>query len=138
MSSPRKDLERGRAQLDRARGQLVVLRPDQSGRHVTRDVDDEFTTDAAGRLVGIWRIRLVDDDLGDPVAISDVQEDQLPVIAPPMDPPGKAGAGARVGRAQLAAGVRAVGRGKARGRGRHGGRIVAVPSDLTVRRRRPV
>ena len=56
------------------------------------------------RLATAWavrRVRPVDDDLGDPVPVAEVEEDQLAVVPPAMDPAGQAGLAARVGRAQL-------------------------------------
>ena len=68
------------------------------------------------RLAASWatgRVHLVDDDLRDAVPIAQVQEDQLAVVAPPMDPAGQAGARPCVGGAELPARVRAIGRGEA-------------------------
>ena len=36
--------------------------------------------------MGERRLGRVDDDLGDPVAIAEVEEDQLAVVAPAVDP----------------------------------------------------
>ena len=125
----RQDLERCRAQLDVAGGELVVLRSGQAGRDLTGDVDDEFAADAAGDLVDVGRVRPVDDDLGDPVPIPDVQEDELTVIPSPMDPPGQAGWGTRVGGAERAAGMRSIRRGEAGGRLGHRRRMVVGRHD---------
>ena len=67
-------------------GQLGVLGAGQAQRDRTLDGHDELGTDPAGLLVGGRRVRLVDDDLGDPVPVAQVQEDQLAVVAPPVDP----------------------------------------------------
>jgi len=74
--------------------------------------------------VGGGRIGLVDDDLGEAVAIAQVQEDQLAVIASAMDPAGQVHLRAGITGAQLATGVGPVGRGKAGVVG-HGRGIVA-------------
>ena len=66
-----------------------------------------------GDGVGLGRLGPVDDDLGDPVAVAQVEEDQLPVVAAAVDPAGQAGVTAGVGRPQLARGVRPIGRGEA-------------------------
>ena len=120
------DLDVGRLELDRAGRQLRVLRAGQAQRDGALDHHDELGADAAGLRVGVGRIGLVDDDLGDPVAVAQVEEDQLAVVAPAVDPAGQPGGRARVGRAELAAGVRAVGRGEARLGVGHGRRIVAA------------
>ena len=54
------------------------------------DGDDELAADPAGDLVGLGRVRLVDDDLGDAVAVAKVEEDQLAVVATAVDPAGQA------------------------------------------------
>ena len=91
------DLEGGRLDLDRARRKRLVLGPGQPRRDRSLDRHDELGPDPAGRRMGGGRIGLVDDDLGDPVAISQVQEDQLAVIAPAVDPAREARGVARVG-----------------------------------------
>ena len=60
----------------------------------------------------LGRVGRVDDDLGDPVAVAEVEEDQLAVVAAAVDPAREACRRAGVGRAQGAAGVRPVGRGE--------------------------
>ena len=67
--------------------------------------------------MGLGRVGLVDDDLGQPVAVAQVEEDELAVVAAPMDPAGQPGGRAGIGGAQLAAGVGPVGRGEAGGEG---------------------
>ena len=69
----------------------------------------------------------VDDDLGDPVPVAQVEEDQLAMVAAPMDPAGEAGLAARVGRPQRAAGVGPIGRREAGAGVGHGRRIVREP-----------
>ena len=67
---------------------------------------------------------LVDDDLGDAMTVTDVQEDQLAVVAASVDPAGQARLDARIGRAQMTGSVRAVGRGETGGSVRHGRQMV--------------
>ena len=50
----------------------------------------------------------IDDDLGDPVPIAQVEEDQLAVVAAAMNPARQAGVVTGVGRAEGAAGMRPV------------------------------
>jgi hypothetical protein len=47
----------------------------------------------------------IDDDLGDPVPVAQVEEDQVAVVAPAMDPARQPGDGPRVGGSQRAAGM---------------------------------
>ncbi len=54
------------------------------------------------------RFRRVDDDLGDPVPVAQVEEDELAVVTAAVDPAGQARADACVRSAQLAAGMAAV------------------------------
>ena len=56
----------------------------------------------------LGRVRRVHDDLGDPVPVAQVEEDELAVVAAAVDPAGQARAAARVGGTQLAAGMAAV------------------------------
>ena len=111
------DLDVGRLELDGAGRQLRVLGAGQPLRDRPRDRDDELGADPAGRRVGLGRVGLVDDDLGDPVAVAQVEEDQLAVVAPAVDPAGQPRGRAGVAETELAAGVRAVGRGEARALG---------------------
>ncbi len=80
--------------------------------------DHELRPDPAGDCVGVRLLGPVDDDLGDPVAVAEVEEDEVAEVAPTMDPAGKLRRRARIGRPQLAAGMGAIGRGEARGRRR--------------------
>ena len=105
-----------------------------------RDRDDELAPDPAGDRVRLGRVGLVDDDLGDPVAVAQVQEDELAVVAPAMDPAGEARRRSRRRRRAAARGVGAIGRGEAGGRGRHGPRMVFGPviaSETTPAQSRP-
>ena len=70
------DLDVGRLELDLAGRQLRVLGARQARRDGARDRHDELGADPAGRRVGLGRIGLVDDDLGDPVAVAQVEEDR--------------------------------------------------------------
>ena len=118
------DLEVRGAELDLAGRELLVLGAGQAFRDRAAHGQDELRADAAGLLVGGRVFGLVDDDLGDPVAVAQVQEDQLAVVASPMDPAREAGVGARVGCPQLPVGMSAVGRGETAGGCIHGRRIV--------------
>ena len=118
------DLEVGRAQLDLAGRQARVLGPGETAGDLARDGDDELAAHPAGDLVGLRGVGLVDDDLGEAVAVAQVQEDQLAVVAAPVDPAGQPGVRAGIGRPQLAGGVGPIRRGEAGGRGRHGPRMV--------------
>ena len=120
------DLDLGRLELDRAGRELRVLRAGQPRRDGPGDHDDELGADPAGDRVRGRGIRLVDDDLGDPVPIAQVEEDQLAVVTAAVDPARQARGGTRIADPQLAAGVGPVGRGEARGGVAHGRRIVAA------------
>ena len=72
--------------------------------------------------MGVRLLGPVDDDLGDPVAVAEVEEDQLAVVAAAMDPARQAGGRPGVGGPQRAAGVGPVGRGEA-----VGGRVGRAP-----------
>ena len=84
--------------------------PGRRARDVAGDRDDELAADAAGDRVGVRLLRLVDDDLGDAVAVAQVEEDQLAVVAAAVDPARQPRVGARVGRP---AGRRRCGSGRA-------------------------
>ncbi len=120
----RQDAHLQAAKFDRAGRQPGVLRAGQPRCHLTDDLDHELATDATADLVCLRRVVAVDDDLGDPVPVAQVQEDQLPVIPAPVDPAGQARAATRVGRAERPAGMRPIGRGEAGGGVGHGRRIV--------------
>ena len=108
------DLEVGRLDFDGARRQLVVLGAGQTQRDGPRHGHHELGADAAGLFVGRRSVRLVDDDLSQPVAVAQVQEDQLTVVAPPVDPTRQSDDGVGIGGPQLATGVGSEGRGKTR------------------------
>ena len=133
------DLEVGDLQLDLPGRQARVLGPLQAPGDLAGHRHDELAAHAARDLVGARGIGLVDDDLGQPVTVTQVEEDQLAVVAASVDPAGEARGRARIRGAQLAGGMGAVGRGEAGGRGRHGPRMVvrrAVRADAE-RRGRP-
>ncbi len=106
-------VDRGRLELDRAGRQLRVLGARQAERDRPGDAHDELGADPAGLRVRLWRVGLVDDDLGDPVSITEVEEDQLAVIASTVDPAGEPRGRSGVARAELPGRVRAIGRGEA-------------------------
>ncbi len=63
--------------------------------------------------MGLGRVGLVDDDLGDPVPVAQVEEDQLPWSRRRWTQPASRASVPGVRGAELAGGVRAVGRGEA-------------------------
>ena len=78
-------------------GSFVFSVPGWRRATVARDRHDELGPDPAGRLVGGGRVGLVDDDLGDPVAVAQVQEDERSVVAAAVDPAREPGGDAGVG-----------------------------------------
>ena len=102
------DLDGARPELDLARGELRVLRSGQPPGDLAGCAHHELRADPRGDRVGFGGFRRVHDDLGDPMTVAQVEEDQLAVVAAAMDPAGQARADARVGGAQLAAGMAAV------------------------------
>ena len=103
------------AELDRPGRQTRVLRPVEARGDVALDADDELAPDAARRRVGLRIVGLVDDDLGDPVAVAEVEEDQLAVVAAAVDPARQTGRDPGVGGPEGAAGMGPVGRRQQRG-----------------------
>ena len=116
------DLDAGRLDLDLAGRELRVLGARQALRDGPDDGHHELGPHEAARLVGGRCIGPVDDHLGDPVPVPEVEEDQAALVAPAVHPAGQSDLAPGVGRAQLAARVRAVGaREQARvGRSGHG------------------
>jgi hypothetical protein len=114
------DPDLARLELDLARLELRVLGAGLAARDDALDRDDELRADLRGDLVGVGRIGRVDHDLGDPVAVPQVDEDELAVVPPPVDPPRQHRIRAVVVRAELPAGVGAVRRGERGGFGGHG------------------
>jgi hypothetical protein len=106
------DVDLARLQLDLAGRHARVLRPGQPASDLSGGRDDELVAHPTRRLVRLRRVRLVDDDLRDPVAVTDVQEDQLSVVATTVHPAREARVDAGVGAAQLTRGVGAIGRGE--------------------------
>ena len=86
----REDVNRSRAQLDRAGGELRVLRPGEPVRDRAVDRDDVLGAERRGDGVGLEGGLGIDDDLGDAVAIAQVQEYQVAQVAATMDPAGEA------------------------------------------------
>ena len=82
----RQDLEAAGAKLDGAGRQAGILGPGEACRDWSRGGDDELVADAARRLVGLRSLGPVDHDLGDAVAVAQVEEDELAVVPPAMDP----------------------------------------------------
>ena len=89
------DPDLGRADLDVAGRQARVLGPGEPALDVADDRDDELGADPAGLLVRGRRVGLVDDDLGQAVAVAQVEEDELAVVAAAMDPAGQTRRSAR-------------------------------------------
>jgi hypothetical protein len=116
-------------QLDLARRHPWVLRPREARRDLAGGAHDELVAHPTRDLVCCRGVRLVDDDLGDAVPIAQVEEDQLAMVAPPVDPARQTRIGARIRRPELAARVGPIGRGETRGDVGHGRRIVREPSS---------
>ncbi len=72
-------------------GSLRVLGPGEPRGDLALHLDHELVADPARDVVRLGRVRAIDDDLGDPVAVAQVQEDQLAVVAASMDPAGESG-----------------------------------------------
>ncbi len=123
------DLDRRGAQLDVAGRQLRVLLAGLAPVDRAVDREDVLAPDPTRQRMGRRRVGRIDHDLGDPVAVAQVEEDQLAVIAPTVDPARQAGGRPGVGRPELAAGVTAIRAGE-----RGGGRL--VESWPAYRRRR--
>ncbi len=103
------DRDLGRAKLDLTGLELRVLGAGEPFLDGPDDRYDELVPDPTRGGVRVGRVGPVDDDLGDPVPIADVEEDQATLIAPAVHPAGDASLAARVGCPQLAARTRAVG-----------------------------
>ena len=95
-------------------GKEVARSTGQTQRDGPRHGHHKLGADAAGLFVGRRSVRLVDDHLSQPVAVAQVQEDQLTVVAPPVDPTRQSDDGVGIGGPQLATGVGSEGRGKTR------------------------
>ena len=131
------DLERASPELDRAGLEAWVLGPGQPLGDGPLHRHDELAPDAARDRVGGRCLGRVDDDLGEAMPVAQVEEDELAMVASPMDPARQPRRLAGVGRTELPAGVTAV-RGRERGWRRmvgHGGRIVVDRSRRRDRSR---
>jgi hypothetical protein len=108
------DVDLARLELDLTRRHAPVLGPRQPRRDLPSGCHDELVPDTASGLVRLRRVRLVDHDLGDAVAVTNVEEDQLAVIAASVDPARQARVDPGVGGTQLTGGMGAIGRGETR------------------------
>src|SRR5205085_2357931 len=68
--------------------------------------DDELVAHVGGQLMGLGRVFLVDDELGEAPAVAQVDEADAAVGAPAVDPAHERHRLADIAGAQLAAGVR--------------------------------
>ncbi len=100
----------------------------RAGNHARRP-QDELGPDPRGDRVRLGRLVGIHHDLGDPVPVAEVEEDQVAVVPPPVDPAGQAGLAAGIGRAKVAAGVGAVRRREVvEGVREHGGSVMVPVS----------
>ena len=120
------DRDVGGLEFDGTGREARVLGPGKPRRDGADDRHDELRSRPARLRVGDRRIGLIDDDLGQPVSVTKVEEDELTVVASPVDPAGQAGRLAGIRRSKCAAGVGPIGRGEARRGVAHGRRIVAA------------
>ena len=88
---------------------------------------------AAGDRVGGGRLGRVDDDLGDAVAVAQVEEDELAEVAAAVDPAGQRGRLAGVLGAGVGAGQGAVGRLHRRPHGSRAGGLASDPGPSVAR-----
>ncbi len=114
----RQHLDLGRAELHLARRQLLIHGALGARAHGAVDADDPLGAQRLGNLEG--GAVGIGDHLGKAVVVAQVDEQQPAVVAHAVDPAREADGFADVGRAQRAAGVRAIamerGTGAARGR----------------------
>ena len=80
----------------------------RSGAHQTIDGQHPLLADAAGQLGRFGRNRRIDHDLGDAIAVAQVEEAQAAVIAATVQPAGQGHFGADLLGAQLATGMGSV------------------------------
>ena len=80
-----------RAQLHGARGQLRVLAARQAGRDGALHPHHELRAHRGGDRMRLGRLLGVDDDLGDAVAVAEVEEDELAEVTSAIDPARQAG-----------------------------------------------
>ena len=90
------DLDLTRPKLDLPRRHARVLGPGQARATSPATVTTNSLRTRLRDLVGLRRVGLVDDDLGDAVPVAQVQEDELAVVAAPMHPPGEPRVCARI------------------------------------------
>src|SRR6185295_6633190 len=88
--------------------EALVLGALESLRHRPRRRDHELRPDFRRDRMRLGCVGAVDHDLGQAVTVAQVEEDQLAVVAPAMDPAREARLGSGVGRAQLAARMGAI------------------------------
>ena len=111
-----KDFNLTAPNLDLAGEQLLVLLAGHSPGDLALDRQHELVAGPVGDGVSGRRLLGVHHDLRHAVAIAQIQEDEMAVVAAAMHPAGHADGAARVVGSQLAAGHVAVRRGEAEGR----------------------
>ena len=92
--------------LDLPGRQPRVLGPGRPTLHDAPGGQHEFRPDAPGDFVGAGVRRRVEDELGEPLAVPEVHEDQPPMVAPAERPAHQRDGPARVSRPEGAAGMR--------------------------------
>lgn len=99
------------ADFDFAGGDFLVDEIGAAGGDLAGDADDPFGAELAGFFVKGFAAGVgVEDELGEAVAVAEVDEDETAVVAIGMDPAGELDGFADVGAAELAAGVGAIAR----------------------------
>jgi hypothetical protein len=107
------DRHPGCLELDLAGREAGVLRAGPSKGDRALDRDHELGADAGRDLVCLRRVRPIDDDLGQPMAVPQVEEDRVAVVAATMDPARELRRAGCVGSPERTARMAAVGRGEA-------------------------
>ena len=74
------------AQLNVPRGHVRVLGAFLAGGDLSDHREDELGANGAGRLVGVWRVVWMDDNLNDAATVAQVHEDQTAVVAATVHP----------------------------------------------------
>ena len=95
------DHDLGRGHLDLARGELWVLRPLAARTHRAGDLEDPLVPHIFERGMRRGLFRSVSDDLRDAVAIAQVDERDVAVIAARVHPAGEGDGRSDVGEPQL-------------------------------------
>ncbi len=72
--------------LDLAGGHVRVFQAVATTTHAALNGDDVLRARCLGLGVGLARNLLVGDDLGDSCAVAQIQKDEVPVVAAPVDP----------------------------------------------------